>query len=113
MLLLAVLWVLILLGVLALAKPDAGFPHDVESGVMYYGVWSVLFGLLVYVHHQLMTHAGQGELAVLLDAGTVGMFIVYRILGTWKRNLSSNSFYQNDQQYLRQYRAKYNANNRN
>ena len=104
MLLLSVCWVLLLLGVLSWVTPDARYPRGREAGVFYYSVWSLLLSLLVYLHYQMMAHAGYGELAVFLDVCAVGAFSALRLLGIWLKQFRSHAVYQFELQSMRQQR---------
>ena len=86
--LLSILWVLILLVVLYRKTPDAGYPRELEQRVLYYSVWLIMAGLMVYIHYQLMANAGHGHLAAQLDESTAGLFVALRLLRFWIKRLS-------------------------
>lgn len=70
------LWMLFFWGVLHLAVPSATMRRDRTGNGLYYVGWMILVSSIVYLQYQVMSHAGHGQAALLIDGVAALLFLI-------------------------------------
>ena len=70
------LWMGFFWGVLHLAVPSATMRRDRTGNGLYYAGWMILVSYVVYLQYQVMSQAGHGLAALLIDGVATLLFLI-------------------------------------